>query len=114
VRQAQPDGFVLPGPFSLVDRGAALVSVVEGGSGGSNLSGYEVFSTRTGQVLRVLRPISQAQYDLLWANPTGTVVVGNFPTPKGSTGPLEWITATRHIGIRGLPAGVGVNDMIAF
>jgi hypothetical protein len=105
VRGVQPDGQLLQGTLALIDHGAEVVSVVEGRPLHSGVvSEFYVFSTRTGRALRAFLPSTRMEDDLLWGNPAGTVIVGNMPRPDGWQGPLEWISPSRQIPIRGLPA----------
>jgi hypothetical protein len=101
----QPDGQYLQGTLALIDHGSEVVSVVGNSPVGSGVvSEFEVFSTRTGRVLRAFLPSRRVEDALLWANPAGTVIAGSAPEPDGQAGPLEWISPTRQIPIKGLPA----------
>jgi hypothetical protein len=101
----QPDGQYLQGTLALIDHGSEVVSVVGNSPVGSGVvSEFEVFSTRTGRVLRAFLPSRRVEDALLWANPAGTVIAGSAPEPDVQAGPLEWISPTRQIPIKGLPA----------
>jgi hypothetical protein len=101
----QPDGQYLQATLALIDHGSEVVSVVGNSPVGSGVvSEFEVFSTRTGRVLRAFLRSRRIELYLLSANPAGTVIVGEVPGPDGRASPLEWITPTRQIPIKGLPA----------
>jgi hypothetical protein len=104
-RQAQPDGFVLQGAFSLIDNGTAVVSVAERAlsTHGGVHSEYEVLSTSTGQVIRAFLPSAYYDEALWWASPAGNVLAGYLPQSSArSSGPAEWFSGAKHAPIEGL------------
>ena len=113
VPQTQPAGFQVGGSFTIIDDGAAVVTVVgrTASPGRKVVSQFEVLSTRTGRVIRAFLPSTRpdaenSQQGLVWANSAGTVLAGFVPyagTHPSSIGPLEWISGSRYAPVRGLP-----------
>jgi DNA-binding beta-propeller fold protein YncE len=106
VRQDQPSGYGLQGPFALVDNGAEVISVVERAHSAAwaVVSEYDVFSARTGRVIRSFLPTSQYVEALWWANAAGTLLVGTIPQEQGKSvvsSPLEWVSGSRHAPVKG-------------
>jgi hypothetical protein len=109
VPEAQPGGYVLQGPFALVDQGTAVVSVLERANAphAGVDSRYAVLSARTGRVTRAFLPSMELDETLWWANPAGTVLVGTIPQAQGTSfvvSPLQWISGGRHEPVAGAPA----------
>lgn len=109
VSQNQPAGYVVAGPFALIDKGTAVVTVVgpEDVHYGKVDSQFEVLSTRTGRVIRAFLPskVPGDNDSLVWASPSGAVIAGYVRyagrEPK-LLGPLEWISATGYTPIKGV------------
>jgi hypothetical protein len=117
VSENQPRGYSLQGPFALVDNGTEVISVVERvhSAAWSVISKYEVFSAKTGRVIRSFLPTSQYSESVWWANPAGTVVVGTIPEARGNpVSPLEWIRGSRHEPVKGAPAAADFFEDPAF
>ena len=107
IRGIQPGRHFLQGTIALIDNGSAAISVIERGAYGSGpVSEFEVFSTRTGRILRAFLPSTQVDDGLLWANAAGTVIAGTALGAGGRASPLEWISATRQTAIKGVELGI--------
>jgi len=104
VSQDQASGYVLQGRFAMTNNGTAIASAVERWQGAVN-SQYEVFSARTGRVIRTFLPSTQRGESLWWANSAGTLFVGSVPASGPDPTPLEWISGSAHTPVRGLQGG---------